>query len=259
MDLTKILKGDDSDKRGRKATDLLEEDHDKVRGLFKEYRDAKESSDTRAKTRLFAQIDRELSVHALVEEEIFYPAVKNADEEEAEDQVLEANEEHAIVKTLLAQLRQLDTRDETFDAKMKVLMEAVEHHADEEEKEMFPTAEELGSDEMTRLGGEIESRKRELEGMSPESMSGSRGKGGSRSSRRSTSRSSSGRGTSSRKTSSRKTSSGAGQRSSGARSTAQRSSKKSSAKKSSRGSRGSSSRSGSKKGAGSRSTSKTAR
>ena len=78
--------------------------------------------------------------------------------------MLEAREEHQIVKTLLGQLRDLSPEDETFDPKMKVLMEAVEHHAEEEEKEMFSSAKKgLGDEDLLRLGTLIEERKRSLE------------------------------------------------------------------------------------------------
>lgn len=148
---------------GRKATDILKEDHGTVKGLFKEYRALEEGEDAEKK-RVFHEIDRALTVHAAVEEEIFYPAVKALDKEEPVDQVLEAREEHLIVKTLLGQLEALAPGDETFDAKMKVLMEAVEHHAEEEEKEMFPSARKgLGEEELRRLGELITERKAVLE------------------------------------------------------------------------------------------------
>ena len=170
MDLTKIFSGSKTERTtetsakeqaGKKATDLLEEDHDNVRALFKSYREA-EDGGAREKGRLFRQIDRELSLHADAEEQVFYPAVRQVDDEKATKIVLESREEHAIVKTLLAQLRALEPGDETFDAKMKVLMEGVEHHADEEEDDMFPQAERLGDEELVRLGARIAARKAEM-------------------------------------------------------------------------------------------------
>ncbi len=150
--------------RDRKATEILKEDHSKVKGLFKEYRGLEENGEDEEKERLFGEIDRELTVHATVEEEIFYPAVKALGTEEPVDEVLEAREEHGIVKTLLGQLRGLTPEDETFEPKMKVLIEAVEHHAEEEEKEMFSSAKKgLGDEELLRLGALIEDRKRALE------------------------------------------------------------------------------------------------
>ena len=166
MDLMNMLGGSKDEK---KATDLLKQDHKTVKGLFRSYKEAKENGDGRAKRRLFLAIDKELSIHAIVEEEIFYPAVRKQDKEQ-KDMVLEAREEHGIVKTLLSQLRDLGGGDETFDAKMKVLMEAVEHHADEEEDEMFPEAEKLGDDRLRRLGAEIAARKEQLMGQTPDGL-----------------------------------------------------------------------------------------
>lgn len=86
------------------------------------------------------QIDRELSVHTRIEEEIFYPAVKASRGKGAGKLVLEVQEEHTVVKRLLKELQGLDPENGTFDAKMQVLMEEVDHHADEEEDDMFPEA-----------------------------------------------------------------------------------------------------------------------
>lgn len=143
------------------ATDLLEADHDKVRDLFQRFRKAED--DDREKARLQREIDMEVSVHAQVEEEIFYPAVRSLETEDAERQFLEAREEHALVKSLLKELRGMKASEETFDAKMKVVMDLVEHHADEEEGELLRTARELGEEELRRLGVEIAERKVELQ------------------------------------------------------------------------------------------------
>ena len=104
-----------------------------------------------------------MSIHAKVEEEIFYPAVRGVGADDSERLVLEAREEHALVKGLLAELRGMSPADESFAAKMKVVMDLVEHHAEEEEKEMFDAAEELGDDELLQLGERIARRKPELE------------------------------------------------------------------------------------------------
>ena len=141
------------------ATKLLKNDHDEVRALFKEY----ENTGDRAlakKEKLFAQIRDALTAHAKVEEEVFYPAVKAARSEEAKDEVREATEEHKIVKTLLSELDRMKPSDEQYDAKMTVLRESVEHHAGEEEKEMFKQARKLFSKErLEALGEEMEIRK----------------------------------------------------------------------------------------------------
>ena len=166
MNLTEMFKGKDdaSGTAPRKATDLLKEDHQKVKELFKAFRRLEEDEE-QEKGRLFEEIRRELTIHAKVEEEIFYPAVKKIPEADARRLVLEAGEEHAIVKTLLGQLEGLEAGGDVFDAKMKVLMEGVEHHADEEESDMFPEARKgLEEDELLELGRRIESRKNALLG-----------------------------------------------------------------------------------------------
>jgi len=141
------------------ATKLLKNDHDEVRAMFKEY----EKTGDRAlakKAKLFEQIRDALTAHAKVEEEVFYPAVKAARSEEAKDDVREATEEHKIVKTLLAELDRMKPSDEQYDAKMKVLIESVEHHAEEEEREMFKQARKhLSKERLESLGEEMEIRK----------------------------------------------------------------------------------------------------
>lgn len=146
-----------------KTTALLKADHSAVKKLFRAYEKAEKAEDNAKKKTIFDQIATELDIHAKVEEEIFYPAMKATDEEEAVDEVLEALEEHGIVKSLLAQLKKMKPEDETFDAKVTVLIESVEHHAGEEEDEMFPDAEkELGEAKLKELGARIEKRKAEL-------------------------------------------------------------------------------------------------
>lgn len=141
------------------ATKLLKSDHDEVRALFKEYEKAGDRAMGK-KAKLFEQIRDALTVHAKIEEEVFYPAVKAARSEEAKDEVREATEEHKIVKTLLSELEKMKPSDEQFDAKVKVLMESVEHHAGEEEKEMFKQARKhLSKDRLEMLGEEMEIRK----------------------------------------------------------------------------------------------------
>jgi hemerythrin-like domain-containing protein len=123
------------------AIDMLEAQHREVEELFEKFEDAKGN----AKRDLFEQIANKLAVHAAIEEKHFYPALKS---EETEDQLLEAAEEHLQVKRLIADLLALEPSDETFDAKMKVLKEEVEHHVEEEETELFAAAEDLLDDDM---------------------------------------------------------------------------------------------------------------
>ena len=113
---------------------------------------------------LFNQIKAALEVHATIEEEIFYPAVKKARSEHVKDEVREAYEEHKQIKSLLAQISSITPADETYDMKIKVLKEDVEHHVKEEEGEMFPDAKKfLGESRLVELGAQLEARKQELE------------------------------------------------------------------------------------------------
>lgn len=146
-----------------KATTLLKNDHAAVKKLFRAYEKAEKAEDDAQKKSIFDQIAKELDVHAKVEEEIFYPAMKAEGDEDEVDDVLEALEEHGVVKSLLSQLSKMKPEDETFDAKVTVLIESVEHHAGEEEDEMFPDAEKtLGELKLTELGARIERRKEQL-------------------------------------------------------------------------------------------------
>ncbi|TDP64291.1 hemerythrin domain-containing protein [Roseateles toxinivorans] len=138
------------------ATELLRADHKLVSGLFADY---EKTRSVAKKKRLVAQICTELSVHAQVEEEIFYPAVKRA----LKDKLLvpEATVEHATLKDLIAQVEGVEPDGEMFDAKIKVLSEYVKHHVKEEQNEMFPKAKATSLN-MVALGVQISARKAEL-------------------------------------------------------------------------------------------------
>ena len=119
------------------ALSLLTADHNRVRGLFARFQSAEEEKDTATMTELAAKIIVELEVHTTIEEEIFYPEIQGADEE-LKDTVDEGIEEHRVAKTLIGEIKMLTAEDDAWVAKMKVLIESVEHHAEEEEQEMFP-------------------------------------------------------------------------------------------------------------------------
>ena len=152
----KSAKQKNSSKNGQDATMLLLADHKLVSGLFEEYENAKSTS---KKQQLVAQICQELSVHAQVEEEIFYPAVKKALKDK--ELIPEATVEHATLKDLISQIEGVEPDGEMFDAKVKVLSEYVEHHVKEEQNEMFPKAKASNLD-MMELGAQIAQRKEEL-------------------------------------------------------------------------------------------------
>ena len=135
------------------AITLLKADHAAVKKLFAQEQKATKQSDEK-KQSIFDQINDALTVHATIEEEIFYPAVKKARAEHVKDEVREGYEEHQQIKNLLAQIARITPDDESWDMKIKVLKEDVEHHVKEEEGEMFPDARKfLGEKQLIELGG----------------------------------------------------------------------------------------------------------
>lgn len=138
------------------ALELLHEDHKKVEELFEE---AEGTEDQKEKEKIFEEIKSKLETHARIEETIFYPAMQ--EHEELRNMVLESIEEHKQIKTLLKEMDNLKSDSEKFEPKLKVLMENVEHHAEEEEEgKMFPKIREILSDEdLEELGQELEAAK----------------------------------------------------------------------------------------------------
>ncbi len=141
--------------------EMLTKDHDKVKQLFREYESAGDRAYDR-KQGIADEVFTELEIHSAIEEEIFYPALQDSGDEEGQKIVAEAIEEHRLVKQLISELRGLDVQDQQFDAKFKVLTENVEHHAEEEESEMFPEVEDVLEDELDELGARMKARKEEL-------------------------------------------------------------------------------------------------
>lgn len=144
------------------ALTLLIADHNRVRGLFERFTKAQEAEDTATMDTLATEIFKELQVHTTVEEEIFYPWVKDLSEDIAET-VDEGLEEHHVVDVLMDEARDLTPGDDQWVAKISVLIENVEHHASEEESEMFPKVR-TASDAAAReeLGTRLDARKGEL-------------------------------------------------------------------------------------------------
>src|SRR5687768_6631214 len=134
------------------ALELLKHDHEIVKGLFEE---AEAAEDLKEKRTFFKQIKKELTTHARIEEAVFYPAVEKY--EELKDMVAESREEHKQVKALLKEITDLSPESEKLEPKLKVLMDNVEHHAEEEEEgEMFPKLEELMDEkELEELGRKL--------------------------------------------------------------------------------------------------------
>ena len=139
------------------ALKLLREDHDRIKPLLAQI---KETTERAEKTRgeLFSRIKEELTVHEIIEEEIFYPELKA--HPKAKDIVLEGFEEHHVVDLLMGELEALPVDDESWGAKSLVMKENVEHHIEEEEGEMFKTARSVfDRAELGELGSRMEARK----------------------------------------------------------------------------------------------------
>jgi len=139
------------------AIDMLSADHREVEDLFEEFESAKSPA---KKREIFETIADKLAVHAAIEEKHFYPAAKSEDTEEL---LLESVEEHLSVKRVIADLLKLDEADETFEAKVTVLKEQIEHHVEEEEGELFPQVEDsLDETTLEALEQEMTATREEL-------------------------------------------------------------------------------------------------
>lgn len=156
MTATKTTPSHKAAPAAKDAIALLKADHEAVSQLLTEYESTRSAANKKA---LVAQICTALGVHAQIEEEIFYPAVKAA----LKDKLLvpEATVEHAGVKDLIAQLEGIEPDGEMYDAKVKVLSEYVKHHVKEEQNEMFPKVKASSLD-LAELGARMAARKDEL-------------------------------------------------------------------------------------------------
>jgi len=132
------------------ALALLKADHDKVKTMLADGEKTTERGE-KTRTELFTTLKAELMLHERIEEEIFYPALK--EHPKAKDIVLEAYEEHHVVDDIMGELEATDVTDETWAAKFKVMKENIEHHIEEEEGEMFKQARQVfETDELQQLG-----------------------------------------------------------------------------------------------------------
>jgi hemerythrin superfamily protein len=156
------------------AVELLKADHEEVENLFKQYESQKEEGNTAAKVRTAQLICVALTVHAAIEEEIFYPAARKALEKEGKDLVDEAAVEHQSLKDIIGRLEIAPARDPLYDAGVKVLHEFVKHHGKEEENELLPKvrSSELNLEE---LGTKMLARKAQLLKPAETSRSANRG------------------------------------------------------------------------------------
>jgi hemerythrin-like domain-containing protein len=144
------------------ALELLIGDHNRVKGLFARFEEAHEKEDEAKQRQLASQIFQELQVHMELEETIFYPAVEDV-KDEVHELVVEGEEEHGVAKSLIAEAGSLDPSDEHWAAKVKVLKEAIDHHVEEEESEMFPKIRStMAADRLEALGSELDAGKGRL-------------------------------------------------------------------------------------------------
>lgn len=145
------------------ACGLLDADHRNVKKMFKAYEEltkSKAASASKKKRDLANEICMELTVHAQIEEEIFYPALREAIKES--DLLDEAEVEHASAKDLIAQIQEAADVDDKFDAKVIVLGEYINHHVKEERNEIFVKARAARGLDLVAMRGQLEARKEEL-------------------------------------------------------------------------------------------------
>ena len=142
------------------AIDMLKKQHREVKALFREYEKQGDRAEL-TKQQIFEEAADALAIHAAIEEKHFYPAVKA---KRTEDILLEALEEHLGIKRIIADMLEIDSSDETFDAKMKALTEQVEHHAGEEEEDLFPKVKKiLDPAQLEALGDQMQATMEELQ------------------------------------------------------------------------------------------------
>jgi hypothetical protein len=150
-------------KSGADITSLLEHDHKVVKRLLNQLDQTTERA-TKQREELFNQIETELKMHTRIEEEVFYPAFRDAAEKADQEMYYEALEEHHVVDLVLAEMKRADFESEEFGAKAKLLKDLVLHHAEEEEEpQMFVKARRMMSKQkLNDLGKQMQARKAEL-------------------------------------------------------------------------------------------------
>ncbi len=151
----------DPDDAGINALELLHEDHEKVKSLFRDFDRAEDNDEDR--TEILRQIVTELRIHSTIEKEIFYPALQAETDREGRELVDEALREHAEIEELIDDLDKLDVDDEQFESRFQELQDNVLHHTEEEEAEIFPEAEVILGDQIDQIGARMQSRKEELQ------------------------------------------------------------------------------------------------
>ena len=146
------------------ALALLKRDHTEVKKMLSDLEDTTERAE-KTRTEGLATLKHELGIHEAIEEEIFYPELK--EHSKTKDLALEGYEEHHVVDTIMGELEGVEPSDETWMAKFSVMKENLEHHISEEEDEMFPKVEQvLEDEELQQLGARMQKRKEELQAQS---------------------------------------------------------------------------------------------
>jgi hemerythrin-like domain-containing protein len=155
--LTSFCKGNEMTEAKENAIQLLEKEHREAEDLFEKFEKAKTSNDVNAKHEIARQVCADLLIHMEIEEALFYPAARQATQEDA----LLTKVEHQAAKDLINQLGKLQPGNPMFDAKVKVLSEQIEHHVKEEENALFPKVRASSLD-LVELGRQLLEKKSEL-------------------------------------------------------------------------------------------------
>lgn len=154
------------------VVDLLTADHNRMRGLFAQFTTAKNADDAHQMRHVAEQLIAELQAHEQFEERVFYETVHD-DSTKIAAQVAEGYEEHHVADVIMAELRELDPADEQWLAKVKVLIESVEHHIDEEEEDLFVSVrKERSEQDLLSLRDRVEEMKDQLGAPSPADAEG---------------------------------------------------------------------------------------
>jgi len=148
---------------GPDAIVMLREDHKRVDALFKQYDESKDDMSDTEKESLAKEICAELTVHAMLEEELFYPAARTALDVDGDELLDEAEVEHQTAKDLIEWIESASAVEPLYDAKVKVLAEYIKHHVEEEQDEMFPKCRKSSMD-LKAIGAQMQERKVELVG-----------------------------------------------------------------------------------------------
>jgi iron-sulfur cluster repair protein YtfE (RIC family) len=164
LGLTEALNAKENTMAKEDAISLLKEDHERVEKLLDKLTATTERG-VKTRREILAELNGEIQAHTKIEEEIFYPAFRDASGRKADERLYyEAKEEHRAADKVLADLRRADPSTAAFGGKAKVLAELIKHHAGEEEKEMFARAREvLTKEELVDLGERMKARKEAIQ------------------------------------------------------------------------------------------------